>query len=263
MKLSISNIGWDVSNDTAVYKLMKKWGYSGLEIAPTRIFPKEPYAKLKEAGLWAEKINKEYGFFISSMQSVWYGRQEKIFGSKEEQNILLDYTKQAIEFAAAIGCKNIVFGCPKNRNLPDGADPSAAVAFFRELGDYAQENGTVIGMEANPPIYNTNYINDTISALELIRKVDSKGFLLNLDVGTMIQNEEDVSELIDNVRLINHVHISEPGLKPIEQRNLHNELLKILRDGDYNGYISIEMGKTRDLYIIEDKLQYIRNIFMD
>ena len=263
LKFSISNIGWDASDDMAVYELMKKWGYSGLEIAPTRIFPREPYTKHKEAGLWSKKIRKEYGFFISSMQSIWFGRQEKIFGSKEEQNILLDYTKQAIDFAAAIGCNNLVFGCPKNRNLPNGVDPDVAIAFFKEIGDYAKENGAVIGIEANPPIYGTNYINDTISALELIKKVSSKGFLLNLDVGAMIQNEEDASELINNIQLINHVHISEPGLKPIEKRDLHKELLKILRDGDYKKYISIEMGKVGDLGIIEDKLQYIRSIFMD
>lgn len=263
MKLSISNIGWDISDEITAYELMKKWGYSGLEIAPTRIFPIEPYTKLKEAGIWSEKINREYGFSVSSMQSIWYGRQEKIFGSEEERNILLDYTKQAIDFAAVIGCKNLVFGCPRNRNLPDSVDPDTAIAFFRELGDYAEENGTVIGMEANPPIYNTNYINDTISALNLIKQVDSRGFLLNLDTGTMVQNEENVSKLIGNVHLINHVHISEPGLVPVKKRDLHKELLKILREEDYKGYISIEMGKVEELSIIENKLQYIKDIFKD
>ena len=45
MKLSISNIGWEEKDDNAVYQLMKKYGYSGLEIAPTRIFPVSPYDK--------------------------------------------------------------------------------------------------------------------------------------------------------------------------------------------------------------------------
>lgn len=34
----------------------------------------------------------------------------------------------------------------------------------------------------------------------------------------MIYNQEDIDELVGNVGLINHVHISEPGLKPIESR---------------------------------------------
>lgn len=261
MKLSISNIGWAKENDTSVYNLMKKYGFHGLEIAPTRIFAELPYDKKEEAEEWSLDIKNEYGFSVSSMQSIWFGRQEKIFGCDEERNALLEYTKKAIDFAANIGCENLVFGCPRNRNLPDDADESVAVVFFKELGDYAYSKGTVIGMEANPPIYNTNFINDTKSALNLIEKVNSMGFRLNLDLGTIIQNDEDVSELIGKVPLINHVHISEPGLKPIEERSIHIELKTLLEKEGYNRFISIEMGKVGDIGILEEKMDYVRRIF--
>lgn len=261
MRLSISNIGWDSEYDEIIYNVMKKYGYTGLEIAPTRVFPESPYSKLEEAADWKAAIHSQYGFSVSSMQSIWYGRQEKIFGSDEERRFLLTYTKKAIDFAAIIGCKNLVFGCPRNRNLPQGGDDGAAIDFFRELGEYALEKGTVIGMEANPPIYNTNYINDTVSALDLIRRVNSDGFLLNLDVGTMIQNREDVSELKGNVSLINHVHISEPGLKPIENRLIHAQIRKVLLEEKYSGYISIEMGNPGDLTIVEDVMKYVKEVY--
>lgn len=261
MKLSISNIGWAKENDTSVYNLMKKYGFHGLEIAPTRIFTELPYDKKEEAEEWSLDIKNEYGLSVSSMQSIWFGRQEKIFGCDEERNALLEYTKKAIDFAANIGCENLVFGCPRNRNLPDDADESVAVVFFKELGDYAYSKGTVIGMEANPPIYNTNFINDTMSALNLIEKVNSMGFRLNLDLGTIIQNDEDVRELIGKVPLINHVHISEPGLKPIEERSIHIELKTLLEKEGYNRFISIEMGKVDDIGILEEKMDYVRRIF--
>ncbi len=261
MKLSISNIGWAAGDDLKLYTFMKKYGYSGLEIAPTRIFPENPYDRLAQAREWSENLKKEYGFEIPSMQSIWYGRQEKLFGSREERQSLIAYTKKGIDFANAIGCGNLVFGCPRNRVLPDGVEQELAVAFFKEIGDYAVSQGTVIGMEANPPIYNTNYINDTLSALDLIRQVDSKGFLLNLDVGTMIQNVEDISELDGNIQLINHVHISEPNLKPIEERPLHMQLKQKLVDGGYKGYVSIEMGKTDDVSVLEEKMRYIEEVF--
>ncbi len=116
-------------------------------------------------------------------------------------------------------------------------------------------------MEANPAIYNTNYINSTSEALDLIRAVGSRGFLLNLDVGTMIQNEEDPAGLEGNVNLINHVHISEPGLKPIEQREIHQDLKRILTDGSYEGFVSIEMGKVEELSVIEEAMRYVRSVF--
>lgn len=261
MKLSISNIGWEADKDSVVYEMMKQNGYSGLEIAPTRIFTAAPYEQLEQANEWAQNLKETYGFVVPSIQSIWFGVQEKLFGSKDEREKLLNYTQKAIDFAAVIGCKNLVFGCPRNRNLPEGADSSIAIPFFRELGDYAASKGTVIGMEANPPIYNTNYVNDTLSALKLIEQVASKGFLLNLDVGTMIQNGESVSELKDKIQFINHVHISEPGLKPIEERKLHAELRDILLEEDYNGFVSIEMGKNDELCVIEKCLQYVRSVF--
>ena len=206
MKLSISNIGWS-SDDETVYKMMQDKGFTGLEIAPTRIIPDAPYDHLEEAGKWAAGLKENYGFVVPSMQSIWYGRTEKIFGTEEERQILIDYTKKAIDFAAAVGCGNLVFGCPKNRSIPvdsdsrmsehDGIDLAGSnhvnsdvlnryyeigVNFFRELGDYAAEKGTVIGMEANPAIYGANYVNYTEEALELISQNASSLSLVILDL---------------------------------------------------------------------------------
>lgn len=261
MNLSISNIAWTAEQEAAIYKLMKEFDFTGLEIAPTRIFPEDPYSHIKKAKDWAQDLKNKYGFRVSSMQSIWYGRQEKVFGTKEERNLLIQYTKQAINFAEAIGCHNLVFGCPKNRIIPDGMSTdsakSIAVVFFRHLGEYAIEHHTVIGMEANPPIYNTNFINGTSDALSLIREVNSDGFKLNLDVGTMIQKEENVSILDGNIYLVNHVHISEPYLKPIQERKIHKELLKLLQSEGYKKFISIEMGSTKDIKNIKSAVKYL------
>ena len=260
-RLSISNIAWQASEDVVVYEWMKKYGYTGLEIAPTRIFPDTPYERLREAGEWAEARRKDHGFVVPSMQSIWFGRQEKLFGSAEDRQILLTYTKKAVDFAEAVGCRNLVFGCPRNRAVPEGGSAEGAVSFFREAGEYAAAHGTVIGMEANPPIYHTNYINDTMSALRLIEEVASEGFLLNLDVGTMLWNEEAVGELEGKVHLIGHVHISEPNLAPVVPGDFHRCLYRLLEAEGYQGYISIEMGRTAELHRVEEALQSVREAF--
>lgn len=261
MRLSVSNIAWETADDRNVYEMMKQFGYTGLEIAPTRIFKEQPYECLKEAKNWKNGIEKDYGFCVPSMQSIWFGKQEKVFGSETERQELLNYTKKAIDFAAAVGCGNLVFGCPRNRFVPEGKDEKVAIPFFRELGEYALSKGTVVGMEANPPIYNTNYINDTLSALDLIEEVNSKGFLLNLDVGTMIQNGEDVRELEGKISFINHVHISEPGLKPIEKRELHLQLANFLKKENYSKFVSVEMGKQKDVSSLKQAMAYVKEVF--
>ncbi len=261
MRLSISNIGWPKEQDERVYSIMKKSGFDGLEIAPTRIFPQNPYEQLSSARIWAKNLKRNWDLQISSMQSIWFGRLERLFGSEQERGTLMNYTKKAVDFASIIGCKNLVFGCPGNRIIPADADPEVGIRFFKEAGDYAAQRGTVIGMEANPQLYHTNYINHTLEAVRLIKQVDSKGFLLNLDVGTMIQNREEVSELKEYIHLIHHVHISEPGLKPIKARSIHWELKELLKAGSYDGFISVEMGKSEDILLIEEEMYYVGDIY--
>ena len=261
MKLSISNIAWGAQLDEAAYELMRKNGFTALEIAPTRIFPQSPYDRIEEARLWSEQLMKEHGIGVCSMQSIWYGRSEKLFGTEEERAALSDYTKRAILFAEATGCKNLVFGCPRNRVIPEGVSDGAAVEFFREMGNFAFSHNTVLAIEANPPIYNTNYINGTPDAIALIKAVRSPGFLLNLDVGTMIHNDESVGVLEGNVKYINHVHISEPNLVPLKKRELHAELMRALKREDYRGAVSIEMSNQGSLTALEDALAYVKEIF--
>ena len=262
MRLAISNIAWDLPNDRTVYKLMKKLGFTGLEIAPTRIIPDVPYNHISEIKEWYKNVHNEYGFRVPSMQSIWFGRAERIFGSTEEREKLVRYTKKAIDFAGAINCKNLVFGCPRNRAIPDNVDIEPATSFFGELGDYAYEHNTVIGMEPIQRIYNTNYINTTQDAIDLINGVNSKGFLLNLDLGTMIENEETFEVLRKSEKLINHVHISEPALELIKERQLHTELRDFLESVCYEKYVSIELKKDIGIKGVEDTMKYVARVFL-
>lgn len=261
MKLSVSNIAWAKEYDREMYELLSETGFEGLEIAPTRIIPDDPYSKIAEAKVWADALSEEWGLAISSMQSIWFGRSEMLFGSDEERQILLDYTKRAIEFAEVIHCPNLVFGSPKNRNNPNRQDEDIMIPFFRELGEYACNRGTVLSMEANPPIYGTNYVNETSEAISLVNQVDSKGFMLNLDLGTMIANQEGLEVLSGNESLIHHIHISEVNLRPIEKRDIHRQLSKILSEVGYRGFVSIEMKNTNDICKLQSAITYVQEVF--
>lgn len=262
MKTAISNIAWDMENDDLMYDLMKKYGYQGLEIAPSRIIlPPSPYDNLEYIAKWKEVLEKERGFSIPSMQSIWYGKNENIFSTARERDELITYTKKAILFAEKIECNNLVLGCPKNRKVPDNIEPmQIAIPFFQEIAEFAFEHNTVIGLEAVSTIYNTNFINDTSSAIAFIKSVNSKGLRLNLDLGTMIQNEEDISIIENNIHYVNHVHISEPGLLEIIKRNIHTELRDLLKRKNYDGYISVEMGKGHNVVAV---MKYINQVFGD
>jgi len=261
MKLAVSNIAWTTEYDENMYEFLKEEHIDGLEIAPTRIFLQAPYEQLKEATDYARQLYEKYSLAIPSMQSIWFGRSENIFASSQERQILLDYTKKAIDFAQVIGCGNLVFGCPRNRAYVQGCDTSLAISFFEELGEYALSKNTVLSMEANPPIYNTNYCNTTQEALELVKTVGSKGFLINLDLGTMIHNGEDM-HVVDAARdYLNHIHISEPGLALPKQRELHRELARYLKETAYDKYVSMETKTQEDIDCVKETMHYLQDVF--
>lgn len=260
MKLSISNIAWAANYDEEMYSFLSEIGFKAIEIAPTRIFPENPYDKINEARNWAIKLKHDFDLEISSMQSIWYGKNENIFNSSHEKEILLEYTKKAILFAEAIKCHNLVFGCPKNRDTK--LDFSKALLdskdFFQQIGDFANLHNTVFAIEANPTIYNTRFINYTKEAFNLAETVSSAGLKVNVDLGTILQNGEDISVLSHYSDLINHVHISEPNLEIISERKMHSDLFMLLKKINYKSYVSIEMKNCNDIENVKRIALYVK-----
>lgn len=259
MKLSVSNIAWSAEYDEEMYVFLNEQGYAGLEIAPTRIFPVNPYHHAKEAVLFAEMLRVKYQLVVSSIQSLWYGRSENIFAGADERNFLIEYTKQAVLFAKSVGCSNLVLGSPKNRNMPSPGFLPEAIAFFREIGEFALAHNAVLAFEPVPAYYGTNLINNTQEAFDFCRQVNCDAFKVNYDLGTAIHNNESFDIIKPNISLINHIHISEPQLACIEERAFHKELKTL----NYKGYFSIEMKNPGNLEKVKNAVRYIHNAYND
>ena len=261
MKLAISNIAWKKEYDDKIFSYLADSGYSGLEIAPTRLIPGNPYVELDLAKQFCRTIKDRYGLTICSMQSIFYGRSERLFGHSEERMVLLAHGKKAVDFAAGISCPNIVFGAPRNRVIDNEDQYHVAVDFFYQLGEYARLRDTVVAIEANPAIYKTNFINETEQAYQLAKDVGSSGFMVNLDLGTVIYNREEPDRVFANANDINHIHISEPYLAPIKERTIHKTLFEKMKREGYTGYLSVEMNDPCDLGTVKKTLDYIRGVF--
>ena len=143
LKLAISNIAWDKADDEAVYAAMQQNGFTGLEIAPTRIFPEYPYENLTGAALFGGYLLNRWGFHVPSMQSIWYGQTGNIFDPVQAEE-LLDYTAEAFQFAHTINCPSLVFGCPKNRRLDPPHTAAEGDAFFAKAGALASHYDVVL-----------------------------------------------------------------------------------------------------------------------
>ncbi len=258
IKLAVSHIAWQEEEERQALSFLKEAGFQGLEIAPPRVAGAQPYEWAQKAKTYAHWVQSEYALQLCSMQSIWFGKNGSMFGKERKE--LLAYSKKAILFAKEAGIPNLVFGCPKNRILPEKGDERDAVAFFKELGDEAAKCGTCFSLEANPALYGTNFMNRTEDALNMAKSVDSAGCKVNLDMGTMIENRETVQSLRGHIKEIRHVHISEPNLKAIEHREIHNELAALLKEEAYEGFVSVEM-KSQPLSVLKETISYIKEVF--
>ena len=261
MKLSVSNIAWSLENDESVYHEMQRLNFSGLEIAPTRIFTVNPYEHIHEAVTFSRALKTKYNLEICSMQSIWFGMSQRIAGTHEERQILFEYTQKALRFSDAVNCRNIVFGCPRNRNIERLEDEDIIINFLMDIADEAENFGITISLEANPAIYSTNFINTTEQAIELLNRIKHPALKLNLDTGTIICNNEDISKIFtnNNAEYINHVHISEPKLLPIKKRLIHSEIFSFLMKEGYRNYVSIETARTENLSELFESMRYVQS----
>lgn len=266
MKLSISNIAWDKEQDKDVFNLLKQYKFSGIEIAPTKIFKNPEIITFNEWSLFKSYVAK-YGLNIPAMQSLLYDKPHyNIFNKYAEKT--MSHLKKMIDVAKILEIKVLVFGSPKNRNLINISSKEGyrkAITFFEEVADYAYKNNVVFCIEPNSKLYNCNFINTTLEGVQIVKDVNSNGFGVHLDSAVMSLNNEDIQESISKaIPYMKHFHISEPFLEPIINKKVdHEKISKILKTNNYDRWVSIEMRKTEssNLDIIESSLSFISDIY--
>ena len=119
-------------------------------------------------------------------------------------------------------------------------------------------------LEANPKVYGTKYLTHTNQALNLVKKINNKYFKLNLDLGTIISNNENYKKLIkNNIHQIGHAQISFPKLKnPLIDKKLIERFILELKKNGYKKIISVEFLKQeKNSYSsIVELIKFIKNV---
>jgi len=249
MKVAVSNIAWDNTDDARVAAALTDLGVQGVEIAPTTHW-QDPHLATDEEIVAYRQDWRERGLTISSLQALLYGRSELVlFGSEDARDQTLAYLARISHLAGGLGAGPMVFGSPRNRKIGERPREEArqiAIEFFRRAAEDAHAAGAVLCLEANPPEYGADFATSTTDALAIVAAVDRPGFGMHLDLGGMQISEEPISQRIRECGpWLRHFHVSEPFLAPVGESKLdHDAIAATLRDIDYDGWISIEMRKT-------------------
>lgn len=269
MKLAISNIAWERSEDEAVRGILAETGVRAIEIAPTKIWP-DPSDVSSDEALRYRKEWSSRGFQLIAMQALLFGRPEMtIFESAERRSATRGYLHKMMELAARLGIRALVFGSPKNRlagSIPKAEAQRVAIEFFHGLGEDAARLGVQLCIEPNPAQYGCDFVRTVQEGVSLVDAVDSAGFHLHVDSSALILNEENVeAALAVGLGCMSHFHISDPYLAiPGTYERIHEKIAAQLRTLGYRGFASIEMrsGQTApNTEAVQHALGFARRIY--
>jgi len=263
MRLSISNIAWDVEEDEAVSALLKRLGLNAVDVAPGKYFPK-PEAATEEEILRVRRGWSDRGVEVVGMQALLFGTVGlNLFGSDGSRQAMLAHLEAVCRIGGGLGARWLVFGSPKNRDrsgLRDEQVEAVALPFFRKLGDVAVAHGVTICLEPNPSRYGANYMVSSDETAQVVRQVDHPGIQMQLDTGALALNGEDPDGVIERFSgLVGHVHASEPDLVPLgDGSSAHGRVAELLRRHLPEKLVTVEMVATKNephLHAIERALQ--------
>lgn len=225
--ISISNIAWDVDKDDDVAKILNDYSIHYIDIAPPKYFEQPSYTDKKQI-LDVKHYWNNKGLEPIGMQSLLFGTTGlNVFGSSCTQELLLQHLGHICRIGSTLGASKLVFGSPKNRDrshLDDSQTIKIAVDFFRRLGAIAKSYGVFICLEPTPECYHANFMTNSIDTANIVREVSHDNIRMQLDIGSMNINNESPVEIIKLVApIVNHIHISEPKLAPLNKDNHYHK----------------------------------------
>jgi sugar phosphate isomerase/epimerase len=244
MKLSVSAIAWNATEESRALALLHERGVRCVEHVPARSEAVAGEARALELE-------------IVAFQALLFGTSGlHLFHGDAERAALEAHLSEVCALAERLGARALIFGSPKNRFIdPSLLDRERAFAiareFFGRAGRVAAERGCWICLEPNPAEYGCNFLTTTAETAAFVRSVDSPGIRLNLDAGALAMNDESAREVLEaHLPILGHVHVSEPRLAPVgavaDTRSRHELLARELQRAGYRGVLSIEMLRPGD-----------------
>lgn len=234
-------------------------GYAGVEILgddPHAYFPTfddEHRAALEtaldETGLAVSNVNANtaMGYYDDAPPSAFFD-PTVVTDDDDERRWRVDYTKAAIDLAAAVGSPAVCLAT--GRALP-GNPPERAREYLREslhdILDHAEERGVDVGIEFEPELL----VESTAETLSLIEEIDRPSLGVNLDVGHAAVYGEDPAEAIRrSAGHITGLHVEDivGGLRGKHYHRVPGEgdldfraMFDALDDVGYDGFATLEL----------------------
>jgi len=250
VRFACSNLAWSPDQEAVALRLLGQAGVTGVEIAPTRIWPGLIDASVSAARAEAARL-ADLGFAVPAVQALLFGEPKARMFDQAGVPAFRERLIRIASLASALGAKVAVLGAPASRDpgaLEFDRAVEQAVPLLRGLARVFEDQGVVLCIEPVPQTYGCRFINTALQAFELVRAVDHPGCGLHLDAAALHLSGETLMQVWPQVgACLRHFHLSEPALggfrTPLAP---HAANLQWLSDHAYSGYVSIEMLDSGD-----------------
>lgn len=247
MKFAICNETFDRWNLDDAFACIAELGYQGVEIAPftiasdVRDIPHEGRLRLR-------KLADQNGLTVTGLHWL-LAKTNGLHLTSPDPGVrqrTAEYVIELIRFCSDLGGSTMVFGSPKQRDLIEGVSFAQglrhAADVFTRVMPIAESRKVTIAIE---PLARkeTNFLNTTDHAVELIHMVAHAQFRLHLDVKAMSDMGRPVPQIIrENRKHAVYFHANDPnGRGPGASGLDHKPFGDALREIGYDGWVSVEV----------------------
>jgi D-psicose/D-tagatose/L-ribulose 3-epimerase len=244
MKLSASNLAWPVGQDRMALPMLHAEGFSGIEVAPSRIWPGWVGATPEAA----DRLRRDYadeGFAVPALQAVLFGvSQAQLFTTSVTRWAFGQHLRAIADLAQGFGAAVVVLGAPRSRlkgDLSFGEAVEDCAGFMTRLADHYTRRGVRLCIEPNPVSYGCDFVTNAEQGEALVTAVPGLG--LHLDAAGMHLAPPDGPLSVKRLGTsLKHFHASEPDLGPFDTLQVdHAAFGEALRCSGYAGWVSLEM----------------------
>lgn len=266
MKLAVSNIAWEVEDDTSVAKILTDLEINQIEFAPSKYI--ENFRDFDFAAfINSVKKWEDYGIEVRSMQSLLFGLQDHtLFGDKDQQIKLKDHLLRLNAVSNMCNIGPLVFGSPKNRNRSQIDEEDAKIAatiFFQDLAFNWEDGTSFLVIESNPTEYGCNFLTNTSEAFEFVSAINNDKIRNHIDFAcTELGGEDPVQLALKLGKNASHIHLSEKNLGPlkIEKKEKYRKFLHNLKNVGYDGIVTLEMLAPRNLQNLKQTILLFKEV---